>query len=53
VSGIDPKPIVRFPTLVTWGEKDAALLTGNLDGMDKFVPDQTIKRIPDGSHRIH
>jgi pimeloyl-ACP methyl ester carboxylesterase len=43
---------VKVPTLVIWGEKDTALLTGNLDGMDKFVPDLTVKRIPDGSHWV-
>ena len=44
--------MVKVPTLVIWGEKDTALLTGNLDGMDKFVPNLTIKRIPDGSHWV-
>ena len=44
--------LVKVPTLVIWGEKDTALLTGNLDGMDKFVPNLTIKRIPDGSHWV-
>jgi pimeloyl-ACP methyl ester carboxylesterase len=44
--------IVKVPTLVIWGEKDTALLTGNLDGMDKFVPNLTIQRIPDGSHWV-
>jgi epoxide hydrolase 4 len=44
--------MVKIPTLVIWGEKDTALLTGNLDGMDKFVPDLTVKRIPDGSHWV-
>jgi pimeloyl-ACP methyl ester carboxylesterase len=44
--------IVNVPTLVIWGEKDTALLTGNLDGMDKFVPNLTVKRIPDGSHWV-
>jgi pimeloyl-ACP methyl ester carboxylesterase len=43
---------VKVPTLVIWGEKDTALLTGNLDGMDKLVPDLTVKRIPDGSHWV-
>lgn len=43
---------VKVPTLVIWGEKDVALLTGNLEGLDKFVPDLTIKRIPDGSHWV-
>jgi hypothetical protein len=35
--------LVRVPTLVIWGEKDTALLTGNLDGMDKLVSVLTIK----------
>jgi pimeloyl-ACP methyl ester carboxylesterase len=50
---IDPTALtVKVPTLVIWGEKDTALLTGNLDGLDKFVPDLTIKRIPDGTHWV-
>jgi pimeloyl-ACP methyl ester carboxylesterase len=44
--------VVKIPTLVIWGEKDTALLTGNLDGMDKFVPNLTVERIPDGSHWV-
>ena len=44
--------VVKVPTLVIWGEKDTALLTGNLDGMDKFVPNLIVKRIPDGSHWV-
>jgi len=50
--GDSASQIVKVPTLVIWGEKDTALLTGNLDGMDKFVPNLTIKRIPDGSHWV-
>jgi epoxide hydrolase 4 len=44
--------VVKVPTLVIWGEKDQALLTGNLEGLDAFVPKLTIKRIPDGSHWV-
>jgi pimeloyl-ACP methyl ester carboxylesterase len=40
------------PTLVIWGEKDTALLTSNLDGLDQFVPHLTVKRIPEGSHWV-
>src|SRR5881398_2256231 len=29
-----PPLVVRVPTLVIWGEKDTALLTANLDGLD-------------------
>jgi pimeloyl-ACP methyl ester carboxylesterase len=47
-----PSLMVTVPTLVIWGEKDTALLTGNLDGIDKFVTNLTIKRIPDGTHWV-
>jgi pimeloyl-ACP methyl ester carboxylesterase len=47
-----PSLMVKVPTLVIWGEKDTALLTGNLEGLDKFVPALTIKRIPDGTHWV-
>jgi pimeloyl-ACP methyl ester carboxylesterase len=43
---------VEVPTLVIWGEKDPYLLPGNLEGLDEFVPDLTIKRIPDGTHWV-
>ena len=43
---------VRVPTLVIWGEQDQALLLGNLDGLDTYVNDLTIKRIPDGTHWV-
>lgn len=32
------RTIVRVPTQVIWGEKDAALLTGLLDGLEEYVP---------------
>ncbi len=44
--------IVKTPTLVIWGEKDQALLTGNLQGLEQFIPDLTVKRISDGSHWV-
>jgi pimeloyl-ACP methyl ester carboxylesterase len=44
--------MVNVPTLVIWGEKDRWLLTGNLEGLEKYVPNLTIKRIPDGSHWV-
>jgi len=50
---VDPAQLmVKVPTLVIWGEKDTALLTGNLEGLDQFVPDLSIKRIPEGSHWV-
>ena len=51
--GADPsRLIVGVPTLVIWGERDRALLTGNLDGLETFVPDLTIRRVPEGSHWV-
>ena len=47
-----PPLIVRVPTLVIWGEKDTALLPGNLEGLDQFVPTLTIRRIPAGTHWV-
>jgi pimeloyl-ACP methyl ester carboxylesterase len=43
---------VTTPTLVIWGERDTALLTGNLVGLEAHVPDLTIERIPDGTHWV-
>ena len=47
-----PSLNVNVPTLVIWGEKDTALLTGNLEGLDKYVANLTIKRIADGTHWV-
>jgi len=50
---VDPAALnVKVPTLVIWGEKDTALLTQNLDGLDQFVPQLTVKRIADGTHWV-
>lgn len=43
---------VKVPTLVIWGERDPYLLSGNLEGLERFVPDLTVRRIPDGSHWV-
>ena len=43
---------VRVPTLVIWGERDVALLPGNLDGLENYVDDLRVVRIPEGSHWV-
>jgi pimeloyl-ACP methyl ester carboxylesterase len=43
---------VRVPTLVIWGERDQALLIGNLEGLDRQVEDLHVIRIPEGSHWV-
>jgi len=44
--------VVRVPTLVLWGERDSALLTGCLDGLKALVPDLKLVRVPEASHWI-
>jgi pimeloyl-ACP methyl ester carboxylesterase len=43
---------IKVPTLVIWGEEDQALLSGNLDGLEEYVDDLTVQRIPDGTHWV-
>jgi epoxide hydrolase 4 len=47
-----PAMDITVPTLVIWGEKDTALLTGNLEGLDQYVKNLRVERIPDGSHWV-
>jgi pimeloyl-ACP methyl ester carboxylesterase len=42
--------MVNVPTLVIWGEKDPAMVPQNLDALPEFVPQLTIKRLPEASH---
>jgi len=50
---VDPAPFrVRVPTLVIWGERDEALLPGNLDGLAEQVSDLTLRRVADASHWV-
>ena len=43
---------ISVPTLVIWGEQDKAVLTGNLEGLDRYVENLTIHRIPEASHWV-
>lgn len=43
-------PKVKIPTLVIWGLKDAALLPVQLEGLDEYVDDLTIVRLPEVGH---
>ena len=50
---IDPASFrVLVPTLVIWGEADTALLPSLLDGLEDYVPNIRIERVPEGSHWI-
>lgn len=43
---------VETPTLVIWGERDPALLPGNLDGLEQHVSALHIQRIPEATHWV-
>jgi len=47
-----PQSSIAVPTLVIWGEKDTALLQGNLDGLDEYVKVLKIERLPDAGHWV-
>ena len=43
---------VKVPTLVIWGEDDIALPVSLVDGLDAFVPDMRLVRVPGATHWI-
>lgn len=43
---------VNRPTLVIWAEDDTALPIGLIDGLDAFVPDLRLVRVPGATHWI-
>lgn len=48
----DEAVTVHVPTTVLWGERDQALLPALLDGLERWVPDLEVIRVPDASHWI-
>ncbi len=47
-----PLPKLTIPTLVIWALDDIALPPANLDGLDEYVTDLTIERVPDSGHFV-
>jgi len=47
-----PWPLIETPTLIVWGEEDAALGLELLDGTDRHVRDLTVRRLPGVSHWV-
>lgn len=41
---------VRVPTTVLWGEGDTALPAALLDGLDAYVPELELQRVPGATH---
>lgn len=48
----EPWAKIEIPTLVIWGEADAALGLETLEGTDAYVADLQIKRLPGVSHWV-
>jgi pimeloyl-ACP methyl ester carboxylesterase len=44
---------VEAPTMVIWGERDRYLREELLNGIDEWVPNLRIERIPTASHWVH
>ena len=42
--------LVEAPTLVIWGERDESFTLACLDGLDHWVPNLTLRRVPEGGH---
>ena len=45
-----PNIRVNVPTLILWGEQDEAFVVENLNNLEQYVPNCTIKRFKDASH---
>jgi pimeloyl-ACP methyl ester carboxylesterase len=48
----DAAVTVRVPTTVVWGERDLALLPALLDGLERWVPELKLIRLPEASHWV-
>lgn len=45
-------PPIQQPTLLIWGERDRALSVRLTEGLDQWVPNIRVERIPDASHWV-
>ena len=43
---------IMVPTLVIWGMQDTAILSGHLSGLEKWVPNLSVKLYPNDDHWI-
>ncbi len=48
----DEMVTVRVPTRVIWAEADTALLPALLDGLEAWIPDMRLTRVPGATHWI-
>ena len=45
-------PVIDVPTLVIWGERDTGLGVETLEGIEQFVPNLELHRLPEASHWV-
>jgi pimeloyl-ACP methyl ester carboxylesterase len=45
-------PVAKMPTLLIWGERDTALGKELNNDLERYVPDLTLRFIPDASHWV-
>jgi epoxide hydrolase 4 len=43
---------IHTPTLVIWGMRDGAILSGHLSGLEKWVPNLSVKLYPEDDHWV-
>ena len=43
---------VSIPTFVLWAMEDDALLPELVDGLDEYIPDLTLEKVPGATHWI-
>jgi pimeloyl-ACP methyl ester carboxylesterase len=43
---------ITLPTLVLWGLGDTALPPELIEGLDGYIPQLTLQRVPDATHWI-
>jgi pimeloyl-ACP methyl ester carboxylesterase len=44
--------IIQTPTFVIWGMRDTAILSGHLSGLEKWVPNLSVKLYPEDDHWV-
>ncbi len=49
---LTPRNPITVPTLVIWGERDIALMARNLDGLEQYVENLRIHRLPQAGHFV-
>jgi pimeloyl-ACP methyl ester carboxylesterase len=48
-----PNIRINVPTLVIWEEDDSAFVIDNLLGLDEWIPNLHIHKIPSATHWVH